>query len=1156
VRSRLRKATCCKARRTPDDPSDVLNFADVADTDSNAEEVLAVTSVNGSAANVGAAIAGTYGTLVLKADGSYTYTLNNDDPAVQGLGPQDLVTDSFTYTITDGYNDGVESATLTITIFGGSDGPIVQLPDPVRVSEEGLEGGIPDTSGNQDTTNSTTASGQIIASDADGDALTFTLNEPTGTLYSNGVAIVWSGDGTDTLVGTAGGSTIITITIDNDGNYEVELLGPVDHGNPAVEDQLTFNVTVSVSDDEETTNTTLAVTIEDDSPVVNAVAAQADSLQVDESALGIDATVNFAGLFTSNAGADGEDSTTYTLGINAGATGLVDSATGEAVTLQLVGSVVQGVISGGVIVFTVSVDASGNVTLDQQRAVRHDPNSGPDQETSLQTANLITLTATTTDLDGDSDSATVSLGHAISFRDDAPSISLADVQTPALLVDETNLAVDDSADFSGVFTSAFGADGAGSIAYALSIEGGNGTESGVVDTATGEAVLLRMNGGVVEGYTENSDDLVFTISVDGDGEVTLNQLRAVVHGDTDDDNEPTGLNTEVVTLTATITDVDGDSASAAIDLGATITFLDDGPSIDITAGDVSVVEGGTISNGTWTVNAGADGGVVKVVFDGEEYDLDEAIDTGKGTLTVNSDLTWEFVAAGNLDNPDGVTLSFDLTITDGDGDVATDSHTITITDGAGPVGGDVVALSVDEDDLPAGSNPAPKDPLSDSDGLTFNAGSDDITSIVFGATGGISVSGIEGGTTITWVASNGGRTLTGSIDGTEVIRLDLTGATSVTAGGNGVTTVTATLLAEFPHEDGPDADSLTITGIVVVATDTDGDSATGTVSVVVVDDEPIVTATGGTIENDIGETLTGLLPYDMNADGLGSLTLANPIVTANDQPLVLTSNGHTVVYQLTDENGDGVQELKAYADVDGDGFDEGDTLVFTLAATGGAEGSYTLTMHDVVDLPVPTIELSFAGISASGPVDEINVANKLLISTVDADADDLNANQGFIGIHNNIMNNGEMVRYEFGTVSGSPGAGDFDIVHQVVNDVQLSIFDVGSGNDSFTWTAYKDGGQVGTGSIVFNLGDDELTPAIHVDGGYDTLIFDVTGGMFKIGGVTYTELGDAQDVNLNIGFTGTDADGDSTSGSIDVTITAGDGAVDQAVQTLLNQDNI
>ena len=42
-----------------------------------------VTLVNGAAGNVGVAVAGTYGTLTLNANGSYTYTLDNAAAIVQ-----------------------------------------------------------------------------------------------------------------------------------------------------------------------------------------------------------------------------------------------------------------------------------------------------------------------------------------------------------------------------------------------------------------------------------------------------------------------------------------------------------------------------------------------------------------------------------------------------------------------------------------------------------------------------------------------------------------------------------------------------------------------------------------------------------------------------------------------------------------------------------------------------------------------------------------------------------------------------------------------------------------------------------------------------------------------------------------------------------------
>ena len=61
-----------------------------------------------------------------------------------------------------------------------------------------------------------------------------------------------------------------------------------------------------------------------------------------------------------------------------------------------------------------------------------------------------------------------------------------------------------------------------------------GRASGLTDTATGQAVNLSLNGNVVEGRTAGSNLLVFTVSVNtANGDVTLDQKRAVVHPNTD-----------------------------------------------------------------------------------------------------------------------------------------------------------------------------------------------------------------------------------------------------------------------------------------------------------------------------------------------------------------------------------------------------------------------------------------------------------------------------------------------------------------------------------------------------------------------------------------------------------------------------------------------
>ncbi|MDZ3993291.1 retention module-containing protein [Pseudomonas sp. Teo4] len=75
---------------------------------------------------------GTYGTLVLAADGSYTYTLNTNDPDFKNLGGGGNGLEHFTYTIKDADGD-TSSATLTLNISN--------LDDPVKLDGLEVQGG-------------------------------------------------------------------------------------------------------------------------------------------------------------------------------------------------------------------------------------------------------------------------------------------------------------------------------------------------------------------------------------------------------------------------------------------------------------------------------------------------------------------------------------------------------------------------------------------------------------------------------------------------------------------------------------------------------------------------------------------------------------------------------------------------------------------------------------------------------------------------------------------------------------------------------------------------------------------------------------------------------------------------------------------------------
>src|SRR6185437_7543790 len=82
--------------------------------------------------------AGTYGTLTVAANGSYTYTLNNASFAVQSLGQGESVTDSFGYLAQDDATNPLTSAAnVLITIDGANDAPVLVTPIADQSAREG-----------------------------------------------------------------------------------------------------------------------------------------------------------------------------------------------------------------------------------------------------------------------------------------------------------------------------------------------------------------------------------------------------------------------------------------------------------------------------------------------------------------------------------------------------------------------------------------------------------------------------------------------------------------------------------------------------------------------------------------------------------------------------------------------------------------------------------------------------------------------------------------------------------------------------------------------------------------------------------------------------------------------------------------------------------
>ncbi|MAR71076.1 Ig-like domain-containing protein [Halomonas sp.] len=124
---------------------------------------------------VGEPVEGRYGSLVLNADGSYSFTLDNDNPVVDALKPGQTLTETFSYSVID--SDGtVATATLTITVLGANDAPVASV-DPIVTSED------------------TPVEGRVVATDVDGDDLTFSLDD-----QPDGGTVTLNEDGTFTFV--------------------------------------------------------------------------------------------------------------------------------------------------------------------------------------------------------------------------------------------------------------------------------------------------------------------------------------------------------------------------------------------------------------------------------------------------------------------------------------------------------------------------------------------------------------------------------------------------------------------------------------------------------------------------------------------------------------------------------------------------------------------------------------------------------------------------------------------------------------------------------------------------------------------------------------------------------------------------------------------
>ena len=838
---------------------------------------------------------GTYGTLTLNADGTYTYALNNTSPTVQGLGVGETLTDTFTYTVTDNHG-ATASNTLTVTIHGTNDAPTVAAAAA-----------------------SVTEDTQITTSG--------TLPTPQDTDTHDTVSFVAQS-------GTPG--TYGTFTLNADGSYTYVL----NNSLPTIQtlgvgETLTDTITYTVSDGHGgTASNTLTVTISGTNDVPTVAAAAASVTE--------DTQISASGTLPQPQDPDLRDTVSFIPKTN---------ETGTYGSLNL------------------NADGSYTYTLDNTSPYVRELGSG-------ETA---TDTFTYTVSDGHGGTASNTLTVTISGTNDAPTVAAA----AASVTEDTQISA-------------------------------SGTLPQPQDPDLHDTVAFTPKAGEAGTYGS------LTLNADGSYTYTLNNTSPLVQG--------LGAGETVAdTFTYTVSDSHGGTASNT--LTVTISGTNDAPTV--AAATASVAEDTQISaSGTLPQPQDAD------IRDTVAFTpLSNAAGT-YGTLTLNADGSYAYTlnnaspAVQGLGAGETATDVFTYTVTDGHGATASNTLTVTIhgTNDAPTVAAAAASVTEDTQILASGTLPVPHDtdthdtvaftPKLNETGtygsLTLNA---DGTYIYTLNNASPAVQGLGAGETATDVftytvtdghGGTGSNTLIVTIRGTNDVPTVAAATASATedaqitvsgtlplpqdgdihdtltftpkvaeAGLYGTLTLNAdgsytyTLNNASPLVQGLGAGESVTDAFIYTASDGHGGTVSNTLTVTIngTNDTPSVAAATASVVEDLAPTVSGTLPHptdtdthdavafipQSNAAGLyGSLTL-----NANGTYTYILNNGLPAVQALN--TGGSLTDTFTYTVNDGHGGTASNTLTVTIHGTD--EGLPGLTVSDVVEdvrpftqvtLPVPS----------------------------------------------------------------------------------------------------------------------------------------------------------------------------------------------------------
>ena len=1113
------------------------------------------------------------------SSGTWTYTL--DQVAVQQLDQNDEVTDTITFTATDG-----KTQEITVTITGTDDSPVVSG----TVTGGVFEGDIGDAP--------VTASGSITISDADEDS-TPTFSDVASTTGSNGYGSFVLSSGTwtytldqnavqdldqgeivnDSIIYTAsngiaqqvtvnitgtndapsvtasssisvveGSSTVTTVGSSDvdaddtrsfslagadkdlfaiDGSGNLTFIAPPDFENPTDDNgDNDYEITVIVTDSQSETDTQ-AITVTVTNTDEGSPSATDDSNTATEG--GVPANGNVL---------DNDGGSDLPLNVSAAVDGNGDSITiGTAFT----------------------TDAGGSLTINSNGSYSYAP---PGQGTVPLGGLTETFDYTVSDTNGDTAVGTLTI--TVSNVNDAP-VAIDD--SLGNFDEDTNGSVDvltgagSDTDSDGDALSVTQVDGQAIAAGGSSVTVTNGTVSLLADGKTLQFVpVADFTGGVSFDYTVSDGALSDTGTVTGTVD-PVNDDPVAVDDVLGSFNEDSSASVDVIDGAGADSDIDGDTLSVTQVEGQSVTA--GGASVNVSNGTVSLNIDGktleftpdtnyvgpisfdyTVSDGVAADTATVTGDVLavndppEITSDGGGSSATVNVDEGTSIVTTvaasdidtpQGNLSYSIVGgddstAFNLDSSTGL-LTFKVapdfeTPADTDGD--NEYHvTVRVDDGAGGTDTQTITVAVAERD--------DNTPLID-----------DTTVVLSENTGtGTTVYNVNDAVTGT-DADPDGDAITYSITGGNGL-----GAFAIDPATGEITVASSTPL---------DAETNPNFALTVQAS-AGGSSDTAVVTIGLSDVEehaPVVsgTFTGGVTEGDAGdvETVSGSLSI-ADADVDDSPVFNDMGSTRGDNNLgEFVLAGGTWTYALDQS---AVQDL-----------DEGDpvTDTITYTATDGTSQQITVTITGTNDAPVIA-----GGASQSVTVSE-GTSAVASISTSDVDADDTRSFSlsGTDAGDFSIDGSGNLI-FAVAPDFESPVDADTDNVYSVTvtvtdsegatdtQDITVTVSNVDEGGptavaDSDTAT---EGGIDATGNVLGNdtASDTPMTVTAATDDDGDTIAI---GGAFTTdaggsltldtdGGYSYTPppLSSVPEGGLTevFNYTVSDADGDTSTSTLTIVVT-------------------